>query len=511
MITMIMSLVPLLVMVAAYAWFGVMLGKLFAQLGTDSKKAWIPIINQLEMLRLVNRPSLQIVFILFVPLYGLWIYYQVLQDMTRLCGRDEKLALLGLLLPPVWAGKMLNEGAVKPGTKVKAGGAQAPGQGQAPQQTGVGSLFGPPVQDAPAPPAYASPSFAPAGYVPPAPPEPVATPAYAEPFAPVAPAGPPTAAWSAGADPAWSSPAWAAPAPAAPVPSADPYYAAAAQTPPAAALVAVPVPAQPALPVQPSPLASAQPPQMPAQPSSYPVAVPAAAQPSPPPPQPSLQPVQPGLQPGPQSQVMAQPVLRPVAVPTPVQPGPQLAQPSLVQPGPSPVQLVQAPQVVAQPAALPAAAPMPVQPGPAPARPALHAVPSDNRVPEVGPDEPVERTVLIDRAASQQWSLLLDDGRRFDLWAPSVIVGRAPSTTGPGTQALAISDETCTISKMHARLDLVNGAWHVTDAGSTNGIIVTRGGRAFTVPSGTTAAVGEQLVLGSVGMRLVPGQQSAYA
>ncbi|MCL2090454.1 MAG: FHA domain-containing protein [Micrococcales bacterium] len=122
-------------------------------------------------------------------------------------------------------------------------------------------------------------------------------------------------------------------------------------------------------------------------------------------------------------------------------------------------------------------------------------------------EEQVERTVLIDRAASRPWSLLLDDGRRFDLWAPSVLVGRAPSAADPGTQVLAISDETCTISKVHARLDLVDGTWQVADAGSTNGIIVTRGGRAFTVPSGTSAAVDEQLVLGSVGMRLVPGGQ----
>ena len=71
---------------------------------------------------------------------------------------------------------------------------------------------------------------------------------------------------------------------------------------------------------------------------------------------------------------------------------------------------------------------------------------------------------------------------------------------------LAVSDETCTISKVHARLDLVDGAWQITDAGSTNGIIVTHAGRAYTVPSGTSAAVDEQFVLGSVGMRLVPGE-----
>ena len=120
--------------------------------------------------------------------------------------------------------------------------------------------------------------------------------------------------------------------------------------------------------------------------------------------------------------------------------------------------------------------------------------------------ENVESTVYIDRGASQTWSLVLDDGRRFDLWATSVVIGRAPGTADPGTQVLAVADETCTISKVHARLDLVDGKWQVTDAGSTNGIIVTRSGRAFTVPSGTCATVDEQVVLGSVGMRLVSGE-----
>ncbi len=121
-----------------------------------------------------------------------------------------------------------------------------------------------------------------------------------------------------------------------------------------------------------------------------------------------------------------------------------------------------------------------------------------------------DHTVVIDRTSSRPWSLVLEDGRSFDLWASSVVVGREPVATADGVQMLAIPDDTRTISKRHARLDLVDGAWQVTDLDSTNGVVVTStDGRAVSVRSGRVSVVDSQLVLGSVAMRLVTRQSLA--
>ncbi len=469
MTDMIISLVPLLVAAAVYVWFGRTMGRLFALLGVEPWKAWVPIINQLEMLKCVNRSSSQIIIIAFIPLYGLYVYYQVLLDMTRLRGRDEKLALLGLILPPVWAVKMTDDGASHLGagaSAVAAGPPPQPGQG-----VPVGGSV-PSPSPSPSPLAQASgiPAPAPTAYAPPGSP-PSAVPAAVQaapdryaPFAPVGAVGPPTvqpAAWPVGADPTVSSPAWSA-APVPPVQGAGLTHGA-----PAQAASGRPV----------------APPQMPAQPAQAPytviapVPVQAGSQAPEMPPAASVMPALPARQPtlpGPPQ------AAAPVAMPAPHQP-PAMAAPVMLPAGAS----------VAPPS------PPTVAPGP---RPQPVAAP-----------EPAPCTVLIDRAASRPWSLLLDDGRRFDLWSPTVLVGRAPSSADPGTQLLAIPDETCTISKVHARLDLMGGAWQVTDAGSTNGIIVTRAGRAYTVPSGTSATVDEHLVLGSVGMRLASGASPQQA
>ena len=623
---LVMQLVPLVLSVLFYIWYGVMMAKLFKQLGVEGWKGWVPVIGELEMLKLVNRPPIQIVFIMFIPIYGLLITYQLLQDMSKLCGKDEKLALLGLIIRPLWAGKML-DGAKAGGSTMSAAATEA--------------LYGPPASAQPA-------SFPPgAAFGAPGMYDPYAAQAAAQPAAQ-------TAAWGAAADPAWGAAAWSnpadpaqAPQPAAaqfagafaaspyamptgadpnqalafgaqpgypgqpsavqpqlgayaadpfamgqpspeqayPPPSPDPYaqnphaaqspYASPEAFAPGSAGAQPQAAAYPGAGADPFALAQAQAPGYPAadpfaaaqaQAAGYPGAADpfaaaqaqAAGYPGAADPFAAAQAQAPGY-PGAadpfaaaqaqagypaaadpfaaaQAQAAGYPGASPEAFAAAQQPSPAAdpfamaglasAQPQVTPyPGP-PAQpfalgaLAAAPAV--QPTVYPPPSPEPVQapvmappvmlsgtPAPTQASPPVMPPPLQVAQQPAAAAEPVaEYTVLVDRAASQQWSLVLDDGRRFDLWAPSVILGRAPAAAGPGTQVLAISDETCTISKAHARLDLVDGAWQVTDAGSTNGIIVTRAGRAYTVPSGTTAAVGgEQLVLGSVGMRVVPGEK----
>jgi len=123
-------------------------------------------------------------------------------------------------------------------------------------------------------------------------------------------------------------------------------------------------------------------------------------------------------------------------------------------------------------------------------------------------DDDVEATVVVDRSVRGQWSLVLDDGRTFDLWSTSVVVGRRPGTGSHGAQTLAIPDEALTMSKTHARLDLVDGTWQITDLGSTNGVLVAAAdGRDTEVPRGGAAPVYGYLELGAVGARIVPTSQ----
>ena len=132
--------------------------------------------------------------------------------------------------------------------------------------------------------------------------------------------------------------------------------------------------------------------------------------------------------------------------------------------------------------------------------------------PVAGLDQPddVEATVVVDRSVLGQWSLVLEDGRTFALWSTSVVVGRRPRTAGPGVQTLTVPDEALTLSKTHARLDLVDGAWRVTDLGSTNGVVVAGAdGQDTEVPQGGAAPVYGYLGLGTVGARIVPTSRVA--
>mgnify|MGYP000871681025 CR=1 FL=1 len=81
-------------------------------------------------------------------------------------------------------------------------------------------------------------------------------------------------------------------------------------------------------------------------------------------------------------------------------------------------------------------------------------------------------------------------GTVIPLGAADVTIGRAPSST------LVLDDDYA--SNAHARISLVNGAWVVSDMGSTNGTWVDR--QRITGP--TTLAVGHQLKVGRTVLEL---------
>jgi hypothetical protein len=172
--------------------------------------------------------------------------------------------------------------------------------------------------------------------------------------------------------------------------------------------------------------------------------------------------------------------------------------------------------VVAAPVAVPTAPEMPAQPwaplGPSPVAPP--APPERNDEVESESDDAegdeLDRTVVVDRRPVVPWRLIVDGGPTFRLSGSSAVLGRRPAGSGAGSQEIAVPDSTRTLSKVHARLDLADGVWTVTDLNATNGVIVIEAdGSENLLDPGASAVVRDRFVLGKVGMRLSFGDDAA--
>lgn len=157
----------------------------------------------------------------------------------------------------------------------------------------------------------------------------------------------------------------------------------------------------------------------------------------------------------------------------------------------------------ATPAALPPLPPAPsapLSPPPAQAAKAPVEIPADAL--EDDEDEDGE-TVVVDRRPKVAWFLSVEGGSRMPLKATHVLLGRRPTSAEKDTQALPIPDSTRTLSKVHARLDLNNGAWTITDLDSTNGVLlVGADGTETLVEPGIATEVTGRFLLGKVGMAI---------
>jgi hypothetical protein len=112
-------------------------------------------------------------------------------------------------------------------------------------------------------------------------------------------------------------------------------------------------------------------------------------------------------------------------------------------------------------------------------------------------------TVVVDRRPLVSWFLTVDGAGRLPLKASHVLLGRRPTSAEKDTQALPIPDSTRTLSKLHARLDLVDGAWTITDLDSTNGVLlVSADGTETLVEPGVAAPLGTKFLLGKVAMEI---------
>lgn len=153
------------------------------------------------------------------------------------------------------------------------------------------------------------------------------------------------------------------------------------------------------------------------------------------------------------------PAVAPAAPPAAAPPAPAAAQPT-----PAAAQSVPAAAQPVPAAPVPAAAP-PSLPPAAPAAP-----PAPVRVPEPVP--------------AARFTLRVDSGESIPLDG-AVLLGRNPDGADhPGARAIALADDTRSLSKTHALLRPVAGGVEVADCHSTNGTGLLRGGTEYGVAPG---------------------------
>lgn len=120
----------------------------------------------------------------------------------------------------------------------------------------------------------------------------------------------------------------------------------------------------------------------------------------------------------------------------------------------------------------------------------------------------LDRTVVT-RRRRIPWVLIAPNGTPVDLTSDVVILGRRPAPDGahPEAQLVAIVDDTRTVSKTHARLQLRGETWFVTDLDSTNGVLfATLMGTEVEAPPGEEIEAGERFFLGDAEVRLARRQ-----
>lgn len=138
------------------------------------------------------------------------------------------------------------------------------------------------------------------------------------------------------------------------------------------------------------------------------------------------------------------------------------------------------------------------------ARTSVSALYTQPEVPDEDDFEAMDRTVVA-RRRRIPWKLVPPNGTAVEITSTVVILGRRPSPdpAHPDAQLVAISDETRTVSKTHARLELKSDTWYVTDLGSTNGVLfATLMGTEVEAPPGEEIEAGERFFLGDAEVRL---------
>lgn len=485
--------VCLIAALAVYVWVGLALSAVFRKAGAPVSHAWIPIVNSFTLAKISGRSESP--WLLFIPFYGLYVMYLFLAGVSHRFGRSNGFGLFGLFFLPIWA-SILGWGSARwMGAPSRTAAPQAAWMtGEQPSFGAIDNLYarsgGEPVP--PAPPAAAARStwdpFAPLG---------VSTPTdQAEPAPEPRPAE-----------------SWAVPAPAAEAPAENPF------APPAPA-----APAAPTLPPVPStmPAGFGNPGSTRMREDSEVVAQARRAQAMTPPPLPPMPdtfdtPAPPIVVPGAPSTIPAPPVPLSGSVPviegtpfedsewmqnslstgianvaTPVSASDSVStqdvdvandlwaprlrreEPSYEEPAEQAwanSASISAVSAIESSVEVSAVAPAPDAGMPRAARASVSAHHENAGVPS---EEGIDDQTIVASRRRATWNLHLPVGTSVALTSDYVILGRKPDDEPefPSAQLISVADGTRTISKTHAVLALVDGAWTITDLGSTNGVVL---------------------------------------
>ncbi|MBW9121977.1 FHA domain-containing protein [Microbacterium trichothecenolyticum] len=533
------TLISLLLFAGLYVWTALALSAVFRKSGVEAWQAWVPVLNTIVLLRLAGlSPWLVILaFIPFVNIAFLVVWAIALFRVNVAFGYGAGMTVLGFLAFPVWASIVGWGSARWVGRETDAATRASFGAGarRTPGEAGLASLppfpasarTDAPTAYPPAPPAFPpAPTSAGDGFAPPsayAQPAPGAAPAAPAPAMPPAPPAPPVA----------HAPVTAAVPvnPAVPGISAPPAPEASVSgeadvAPPAAGWTPPPLPGRPvsappaemsgngngngsgdadrwqgfaldgidlsdevtgAVPGAPAPISA-----VPATPlAAVPPAAAAAATAGP-------------------ARTAAEPFTAPEAATT--------GEEGITRP---PVTRVPAPSASNEdhePWA-PARSPMseadafPEASGPVSAisgapdagspRSARSSVSAFHTKPEIPDDQDTLEETIIARRKRTDWALVPPTGEPVALSSEVVILGRRPAADPehPGAQLVSIQDGT--VSKTHARLQLRDDKWYVTDLDSTNGVLfATVMGTEVEAPAGVEVEAGDRFLLGDAEVRL---------
>jgi hypothetical protein len=111
---------------------------------------------------------------------------------------------------------------------------------------------------------------------------------------------------------------------------------------------------------------------------------------------------------------------------------------------------------------------------------------------------PAPRPEPAQPGPAARFSLRFDSGESIPISAP-VLLGRNPDATDyPGASAIALADDSRSLSKTHMLVRPVDGGLEIVDCRSTNGSGVIRGGTEYGVAAGTPtlATDGDMIRLG---------------
>lgn len=529
-----LGMMSLVVIVVLYLWISLALAAVFRKSGEEAWKAWVPVLNQIVLLRLGGLSGWLFLLVL-VPFFGafaLWVVTIIaIHRINAAFGFGAGMTVLGALLFPVWASVLGFGSARWIGTDSdvgpRRGGAVSapvvPGAAGAPVSGSPVVSGAPVVAGTPGAPAMSGASVGSPG-----------TPAMSGASASVgaSPVGPRSSAGAPGAAPAAAFADWAPPPP--------PASPAAPSRPSVEVSSVPPVPPMPPRPESPVTAevaagetllarpADAEPPAGPAAPS---ITVPPVVAV---PPSITVPPAAPGagngrgrwggFDLGSVSELTSDVTEAESGAPAPISAVPPVSE----SPPPSTPAVTRVPPMPPAPPAAPEASEAddepwaPLRPpveseafpetsgpvsavagapdagAPRAARSSVSAAHTRPEIPEELPDE-----TLIARRRRTAWSLIPRGGTPIQLAADVVILGRRPSPDPayPRAQLVAVDDGT--VSKTHARLVLREDRWYVTDLHSTNGVLfATLMGTEVEATPGDEVEAGERFFLGDAEMRL---------